>query len=102
MDNKHIIMIYHIPVDGLTRQNAEQELYEFQLEFQNDEFQAVWVFPYTDGNPRKVIIETIDLKNTTNSKTVEKSLEDIQLKFLKLYEPKKYLRIQKLKRILKK
>lgn len=98
---KNIIMVYHIPIDGLSRQSTVEQLYEYYKILQDDKYQDVFVFPYTDGTPKKIIIETIDLNNTINNKTVESSLEDIKMKFMKLYEPERWLRIKKLERLLK-
>jgi len=101
MKYKNIILIYHIPVDNLTRRDSEYLLEGYYDALQDSDYQRVLVFPYTEGTPKKIIIETIDLKNTINSKTIESSLEDIKMKFLKLYEPEKWKRIKKINELMK-
>jgi len=101
MKHKNIILIYHITVDNLTRRDSNEMLQDYYDVLQDSDYQRVFVFPYTEGTPKKIIIETIDLKNTINSKTVESSLEDIKMKFLKIYEPEKWKRIKKINELMK-
>lgn len=96
---KDIIMIYHIPVDGLTRQKSEHQLYEFMQLYKTGDFYREYFFPKSDGI-RKVDIEIINLKGqkTENIQLKFEQLEDTMQKY---FEPKRWNRKSKLKRILK-
>lgn len=98
---KDIIIIHHIPVDGLTRQRADNMIYDYMKAFETGDFYQEYFLPYRDGNPQKVIIETINLKNNIKKRKILKKLNKIENILLKWINPKKYNRLQKLKNILK-
>jgi len=97
---KNIIMIYHIPIDNLTRQQTNEVLTDAYDQLLDENFYKVFVFPYVGGKPKKAIIETIDLNNTINNKIIEKQLDKLIDTQLKYFEPEKWKRVNKLKNLI--
>lgn len=96
---KDIIMIYHIPVDGLTRQQAQTQIYEIRKELKTGDFYREIFLPKTYSGG-KVDIEVINLKDN-KTEHVEIKLEELNDRLMKLFEPDKWKRKIKLKKILK-
>jgi len=96
---KDIIMVYHIPVDGLTRQNAEEQIYEFGEFFKTGDFYREYFLPKRDDNG-KIDIEIINLRGqkTENIRVKFEELEDTMMKY---YDNIQWQRKHKLKRVLK-
>ena len=96
---KDLIMVYHIPIDGMTRQKAEVILYNFMQNYQTGEFYREYFLPKTNCGG-KIDIEIINLKGqkTENVKVKFNELENLMMKY---FEPERWKRIHKLKRILK-
>jgi len=101
-DFKNIIMIYHIPVDNLSRAASEELLSDAIQLTKDDNFYNVLILPYTGGDIKKIIIETIDLKNTINNKQEKINLETLLDNQMKYFEPLKWNRLHKLKKLIKK
>lgn len=101
MDNKKdLIIIHHIPVDGLTRQNMHETISGYRKAFYTGDFFQEYFLPYTEGNPKKVIIEIINLKDNKTTKVIKK-LNEIDENIMKHFEYDKWLRLKKLRNILK-
>lgn len=96
---KDIMMVYHIPVDGLSQQRAEQIMYDFMKLYKTGDFYREMFIPYTGGNEQIVKIEVIDLKNNKTA-DVRVKLEEIDDNLMKYFEPDRWTRKQKLGRIL--
>jgi len=105
--NKNIILIYHIPIHI----NSSNEIVDKKMRTYNDiftkhidDFYDIYVLPnmISTDEPQKIIIDTIDLKNTKNNISVKKSLEEINNQLLKIYDYNQWVRSQKLKTILNK
>jgi len=102
MSHKNIIMIYHIPVDSFSNPDIDDILTNAYKVLKDDNFYSVLVFPYivSDNSIKKIIIETIDLKNTINNKQEKIDLEKLIDNQLKYFEPSKWNRLHKLKKLL--
>jgi len=96
---KDMIMVYHIPVDGYTRQQSEVILKDFMDGFTTNDFYREYFFPKTNSGG-KIDIEILNLKNqkTQNISIKLEELEDIMMKH---YDKPKWERKMKLKNILK-
>ena len=96
---KDIIMVYHIPVDGLTRQQAEQQLRDIMKTWTTGDFYREMFIPKTDSG-RKVDIEVINLKDN-RTEHIEIKLGDLDDSLMKYFEHDKWLRKKKLENICK-
>jgi len=102
--NKNIILIYHIPITMyMTHDKIEKKMFYYNNLFtkHQDDFYDIYVLPnVVKEDKQKIIIETIDVENAQNNICVEKSLEYIKDRLLKIYEPDKWLRLRKLKNLI--
>lgn len=96
---KDIIMVYHIPVDGLTRQQTHELLTEFMEYTSTGEFFREFFFPKRDSGG-KIEIEIINLKGN-KTEHVQLKIEQLDDKLMKYFEPDKWKRKSKLERVLK-
>ena len=94
---KDIILVYHIPVDGLTRQHAQEQIYELSEYLKTGEFFREYFFPKRDSGG-KVDIEIINLK-VNKTEHVEIKIEELDDRLMKYFEPEKRRRKEKLTRI---
>ena len=105
MMNKNILLIYHIPITMyMTQEMIEQKMFYYNNIFtkHKDDFYDIYVLPnVVKEDKQKIIIETIDVENAQNNICIEKSLEYIKDRLLKIYEPDKWLRLRKLKNLIK-
>jgi len=99
---KDIIMVYHVPVNGLSRQQAEEQLHKFMKSFTTSDFYREYFLPYesANGKDKKIKIEIINLKGN-KTENVEIKIEELDDRLMKYFEKDKWLRKQKLKNILK-
>jgi len=115
---KDIIMVYHIPVDGLTRQQAEQQLRDIMKTWTTGDFYREYFFPYStsdedkslfkkicnlfknDVYEKRVKIEIINLKDN-KTEHIEIKLEELDDRLMKYIEHDKWLRKKKLENICK-
>jgi hypothetical protein len=96
---KDIIMVYHIPVDGLTRQQAQEMIAEFHQYFYTGEFFREMFLPKTDSGG-KIEIEVINLKGH-KTENIQIKIEELDDRLMKYFEKDKWLRKSKIERILK-
>ena len=96
---KDIIMFYHIPVDGLTRREAEQQVFEFKEGLETGDFYREYFLPKINSSG-KIDIEVINLKEHKTA-NVEMKFEELEDTLMKYFENNKWLRKQKLQRVLK-
>jgi hypothetical protein len=103
--NKNIILIYHIPIDELTPIESMQQKMDYYNKLftkHKDDFYDIYVLPnIVKTDKQKFIVETIDIENAQNNIYVERSLDYIKDRLLKIYEPEKWLRVRKLKNLIK-
>jgi hypothetical protein len=97
---KDIIMVYHIPVDDLSRQRAEEQIYQFSENFTTNDFYREYFLPYTGGEEKIVKIEIINLKGIKTEK-IDIKLDEIDERLMKYFEHDKWLRLKKLQKIIK-
>ena len=96
---KDIIIIYHIPVDGYTRQQAQEQVYAFMEACRTGDFYREYFLPYTGGKEQKVKIEIINLKDN-KTENIEIKLDKIDDILMKYFEPDKWKRKSKFERII--
>jgi hypothetical protein len=85
---EELIIIYHVPVDGMPKQKAMQSLVSLIEAYKSDDFFKQYFCPYKGGNLQKIIIETINIKDSKTEK-VESLLENLDNtleEFLKDYK----------------
>lgn len=103
--SNNILLVYHVPVtNSMTKLFKEKLLNYYHNLFtkHNDNFYDIYVLPnVVKEDNQKFIIETIDIDNAQNNLMIEKSLDYIKDRLLKIYEPEKWLRIRKLKNLIK-
>ena len=103
--NKNIILIYHIPISVISSHDVMQKKMHYYNELftkHKDDFYDIYVLPnIVKEDKQKIIIETIDIENAQNNICVEKSIDYIKDRLLKIYEPEKWLRVRKLKNLIK-
>ena len=95
---KDIIMVYHIPVDGLSRQRSTMIIREFMEQFHTGDFYQELFLPKTNSGG-KIDIEIINLKGQ-KTEHVKVKLEELQDLLMKYFEKDKWLRKQKLSKII--
>lgn len=96
---KDIIIIYHIPVDGLTRQHAEEKVYEMSNYYKTGDFYREYFLPKHDSGG-KIDIDFINLKGQ-KTENIQIKFEELEDTLMKYFEKDKWLRKQKLERIIK-
>ena len=94
---KDIILVYHIPVDGLSRQQAEQQIYDIMKTWTIGDFYKELFIPKINSGG-KVDIEVINLKGN-KIEHIELNLEKLDDSLMKYFEHDKWLRKNKLNRI---
>jgi len=100
MYKKDIIIVYHIPVDGLTRQQAEEQIYESGKILFTGDFYKEYFLPYTGGDEKIIKIEIINLKGQKTEK-IELKIDELNETIMKYFDYKKWLRLKKLRNVLK-
>jgi len=96
---KDIILVYHIPVDGLSTQRAQEQMYEIMKNFETGEFFRELFLPKKDSGG-KIEIEIINLKGQ-KTEHIQVKIEDLDDRLMKYFEPEKWKRKSKLERIIK-
>ncbi len=94
-----IIIVYHIPVDGQTRQYSNELLNNMRQKFTTNKFFREYFFPKTNSGG-KIDIEIINLK-ANKTENIQIKIEQLDDKFMKYFEHEKWLRKEKLKKIVK-
>ena len=101
MNKKDLMMIYHVPIpENFSRARTKEILFEVNRQFQNDDFYQVQILPYQpgDGERQDIKIEILDLKNA--KKATMSVIDDINDTTEYYYHYEKWLRKQKLKRLI--
>ena len=96
---KDIIIDYHIPVDGLSHQQVEEQFNNMMKHFQTGEFFREYLLPKKDSGG-KIDIEIINLKGQ-KTEHIQIKIEELDDRLMKYFEPEKWKRKSKLERIVK-